>query len=112
MFRAMRPETEEDMQQLMTEEMAGRLPRLYEQDGASDPIAYVHYFSCLSGWDWWLTEYDPVTGEAFGLVRGFETEWGYFSVREMERLNREKGFEVVERDEHFEPAPASRFEGR
>ena len=45
-------------------------------------------------------------------MRGFEPEWGYFSVREMERVNREKGFGVVERDEHFEPAPASRFEGR
>ena len=100
------------MQQLMTKEIAGGLPGLYEQDGASDPIAYVHYFSCLSGWDWWLTEYDPATGEAFGLVRGFEKEWGYFSVREMERLNREKGFEAIERDEHFAPAPASEFEGR
>lgn len=100
------------MQQLMTEEIAKTVPRLYEQDGADDPIVHVHYFSCVTGWDWYLTEFDPRTGEAFGLVRGFEIEWGYFSVREMERVNREKGFEVVERDEHFEPAPASRFEGR
>ena len=106
------PGTEEDMQQLMTEEIAKTVPRLYEQDGADDPIVHVHYFSCVTGWDWYLTEFDPRTGEAFGLVRGFEIEWGYFSVREMERVNREKGFEVVERDEHFEPAPASRFEGR
>ena len=106
------PGTEEDMQQLMTEEIAKTVPRLYEQDGAEDPTVHVHYFSCVNGWDWYLTEYDPRTGEAFGLVRGFETEWGYFSVREMERVNREKGFGVVERDEHFEPAPASRFEGR
>lgn len=100
------------MQQLMTEEIAKTVPSLYEQDGADDPIVHVHYFSCVNGWDWYLTEYDPRTGEAFGLVRGFETEWGYFSVREMERVNREKGFGVVERDERFEPAPASRFEGR
>lgn len=100
------------MQQLMTEEIAKTVPSLYGQDGADDPIVHVHYFSCVNGWDWYLTEYDPRTGEAFGLVRGFGTEWGYFSVREMERVNREKGFGVVERDEHFEPAPASRFEGR
>lgn len=106
------PGMEEDMQQLMTEEFAKTVPRLYGQDGADDPIVHVHYFSCVNGWDWYLTEYDPRTGEAFGLVRGFETEWGYFSVREMERVNREKGFGVVERDEHFEPTPASRFEGR
>lgn len=51
--------------------------------GADDPIVHVHYFSCVTERDWYLTEFDPRTGEAFGLVRGFETEWGYFSIREM-----------------------------
>lgn len=37
MFRATCPETEEDMQQLMTREIAEGLPGLYEQDGAEDP---------------------------------------------------------------------------
>lgn len=68
------------MQQLMTEEIAKTVPSLYGQDGADDPIVHVHYFSCVNGWDWYLTEYDPRTGEAFGLVRGFETEWGYFGL--------------------------------
>ena len=80
MFGATRPETEDDMQELMTKEIAEAVPKLYGQDDAGDPIVYVHHFSCLSGWDWWFTEHDPATGEAFGLVRGFETEWGYFSV--------------------------------
>lgn len=96
------------MQALMTEEIAKGLPALYAQDGAEDPTVFVHYFSCVSGWDWWLTEYDPQTGEAFGLVRGFAEEWGYFSIPEMESLNRSKGFGVVERDEHFEPVPVSK----
>ena len=100
------------MRQLMTEEIAKTVPRLYEQDGAEDPTVYVHYFSCVNGWDWYLTEFDPRTGEAFGLVRGFETEWGYFSVREMERVNRQMGFAAVERDEHFSPKPLSAVKGR
>lgn len=100
------------MQALMTEELAEGLPPLYATEGEGDPVALVHYFSCASGWDWWLTEYDAETGEAFGLVRGFETEWGYFSVREMEELNRSRGFSVVERDEHFAPTRASALEGR
>ena len=99
------------MQALMTEELAKGLPPLYATEGG-DPMALVHYFSCLNGWDWYLTEYDPATGEAFGLVRGFETEWGYFSVREMEELNRSRGFDAVERDEGFAPTPASALEGR
>ena len=67
MFRVTCPETEEDMQELMTREIAEGLPRLYEQDGAEDPTVYVHYFSCVNGWDWWLLEFDG-TDEAFGLV--------------------------------------------
>lgn len=98
------------MQELVTKEIAARTPGLYETEEVAEPIAQAHFFSCLNGWDWYVTELDPATGEAFGLVRGLEVEWGYFSVREMEALNRERGFSVVERDESFEPQPASRFE--
>lgn len=63
--------------------------------------------SCLNGWDWWMTEYDPGTREAFGLVQGFADEWGYFSIAEMEELNRSKGFNVVEREGYFKPKPVS-----
>lgn len=95
------------MQQLMTEEIAKTVPSLYEQDGADDPIVHVHYFSCVNGWDWYLTEYDPRTGEAFGLVEGYDDELGYFSIKEMAELNRQMGFAAVERDEHFSPKPLS-----
>lgn len=94
------------MQELMTREIAEGLPRLYEQDGAEDPIVYVHYFSCVSGWDWWLLQFDG-TDEAFGLVEGYDDELGYFSLKEMVELNRSMRFAVVERDEHFSPKPLS-----
>ena len=67
------------MKALMTEELAEGLPPLYATEGEGEPMALVYYFSCLSGWDWCLTEYDPEPGEAFGIVRGLETEWGYLS---------------------------------
>lgn len=95
------------MQQLMTEEIAKTVPRLYGQDGADDPIVHVHYFSCVNGWDWYLTECDQRTGEAFGLVEGYDDELGYFSIKEMVELNRQMGFAAVERDEHFSPKPLS-----
>ena len=94
------------MQQLMTREIAKTAPRLYEQDGAEDPTVYAHYFSCVSGWDWWLLEFDG-TDEAFGLVEGYDDELGYFSIKEMEELNRQMGFAAVERDEHVSPKPLS-----
>ena len=99
------------MQQLMTREIAKTAPRLYEQDGAEDPTVYAHYFSCVNGWDWWLLEFDG-TDEAFGLVEGYDDELGYFSIKEMEGLNRQMGFAAVERDEHFEPKPLGVVRGR
>lgn len=111
MLRATCPETEEEMQQLMTREIAKTAPRLYEQDGAEDPTVYAHYFSCVNGWDWWLLEFDG-TDEAFGLVEGYDDELGYFSIKEMEELNRQMGFAAIERDEHFSPKPLSAIRRR
>lgn len=98
------------MQELITRDIAERTPALYATEEVAEPVAQAHLFSCASGWDWYVTELDPETGEAFGLVRGLEVEWGYFSIREMEALNRSRGFEVIERDPAFVPQPASRFE--
>lgn len=93
------------MQELMPEEVAATVPPLYATEEERDPVARVRLFSSVSGWTWYVTEYDPATGEAFGLVEGFADEWGYFSIPELEALNRAKGFGVIERDGGFEPAP-------
>ena len=46
---------ETDMQKLITEEVAKTIPALYAQEGAEDPVVYLHLFSCVSGWDWYIT---------------------------------------------------------
>ena len=97
---------ETEMQELMPKGVAATVPPLYATEDEGDPVARVKLFSCA--WTWYVTEYDPATGEAFGLVEGFADEWGYFSIREMEELNRSHGMNVVERDVLFEPAPVSR----
>ena len=99
------------MQKMMTKTISGKVPRLYQTDGQGrEAVAYAHYFSCyggLSGFDWYMTEYDPETGEAFGLVKGYCTEQGYFSIDEFEHINRKHGFEVIERDMYFTPLKLS-----
>lgn len=99
------------MQALMTEELTKGLPPLYATEGVGDPMALAHCFSPLNGLNWYLTEHNPATGEAFDLVRGFETERGYFFDREMEELNRLRNLSAVERDERFEPTRVSALEG-
>jgi hypothetical protein len=96
----------EAMTKMMTKEIQKDLPALYSQDGKGyDAVAVVHYFSPWSGWDWYGTEFD---GEDtfFGLVKGFETELGYFSLRELSEAKVSIGgvsVPAVERDLHWTP---------
>ncbi len=83
-------------ERLIPDEVAATIPALGATEECEAPLAAVHLFTPSGGWDWYLTEYDPETGEAFGLVRGIETEWGYFSVSEMEGLNRSRGASLAE----------------
>ena len=96
------------MQKLITREIERTTPGLYETDGQGmEATATAHFFSPLSGWDWYMTEYDPETGEAFGFCSGPFPELGYFSIREFEEINRRHGFELIERDAHFTPCRLS-----
>lgn len=95
---------------MLTTELQKALPDLYSQDGKGmDAVAVVHYFSPYSGWDWYGTEFD---GEDtfFGLVRGFETELGYFSLRELSETMISIGgvmVPAVERDLYWTPKKLS-----
>jgi hypothetical protein len=91
---------------LLTTEIKEKLPPLYSQENTADPLALVRFYDTLGDWSWYVIEFD---GENlfFGLVFGFESELGYFSLAEFEQLNREAGFARIERDEAFEPTPIS-----
>jgi hypothetical protein len=95
---------------LLTGELRRRLPALYSSENEPDPVIHAKFFTPWTGWTWYATEFD---GEdlLFGLVRGLEEEWGYFSLRELEALRGPGGLRV-ERDLYFEPAPVSRVLGR
>ncbi|MBE3087735.1 MAG: DUF2958 domain-containing protein [Planctomycetes bacterium] len=89
---------------LLTEEIKTKLPKLGSMDGkdpATVPIV-VKFFSPYSNWTWYATEGEQVGGdwEFFGLVRGFESELGYFRLSELETAVRGK-LHLVERDMHF-----------
>ena len=45
----------------------------------------LEIWESFSGWYWFVTERHE-ENIAFGLVRGFEMEWGYFSLKELEDL--------------------------
>ena len=90
---------------LLTEEIRRRLPPPYSTQNEDDPIIQVKFFTPWTGWTWLGVEFD---GEDtfFGLVEGFETAWGYLSLRELEEIRGPGGL-CIERDLYFEPKPVS-----
>lgn len=92
---------------LMTKEVKRLLPGLGATEHDADPMARVKYFTPWSNWTWYATEFD---GEDtfFGLVEGFESELGYFSLTELEEARGPCGLRI-ERDLYFKPAPLSQL---
>jgi hypothetical protein len=90
---------------LLTEEIAKSLPPLGStSDQGREALARVKFFTPDSGWTWYATEYDPETRIFFGLVKGLETEFGTFSLDELEGVRGKLGL-PVERDFWFRPRP-------
>lgn len=92
------------MSKLLNEELRKALPKLCEQEGSDDPVVYAIFFFPLSGWKWFVVEGQPDGNDFvfFGYVIGFEAEWGYFSLTELEHINI-RGL-VIERERRLEPA--------
>jgi len=87
---------------LLNGESRQRLPKLYSQEEKGlQAEAVVKFFTPDSNWTWYATEFDG-DDLFFGLVVGFETELGYFSLSELEGVKGPLGL-PIERDLHFEP---------
>ena len=93
---------------LMPADIAKKIPKIGEQDGADDPMVYVKLFSPYGrGGTWFITEYDG-DDEMFGwadLNMG-GGELGYMSLSDLAGLNR-NGLPLIERDTSFRPKPLS-----
>jgi hypothetical protein len=102
---------------LLTKAIEKTIPPLYSQEKVADPIVRVKFFSPYSNWTWYVTE-GQRTEEGdwrfFGLVDGFEVEWGYFMLSELESVEvKVLGYMMlaVERDCWCSPRPISETEG-
>ena len=85
----------------MTEECIKDIPRTSAKD---DQTVHLKFFSPYSGWTWYLTQLDVDTGDAFGIVRGFEVELGRFNVFELADIRFEQlgNVPAVERDLYWQ----------
>lgn len=90
--------------ELLTAELRAAMPKLYstEEIPLDEKVIAAKFFTPDSNWTWYAVEgqQDKSDYLFFGLVDGFEKEWGYFSLRELESLRGPLGL-PVERDLHF-----------
>lgn len=101
--------------QLLPAEIREKIPALYSQEDVKDKQAVAKFF--LANWTWYVVEGSPVDADGvmqekaddntedflfFGLVEGFEREFGYFSLSELVNVQGPLGLKV-ERDEWFKP---------
>ena len=94
--------------QLLTEELRAQLPPLYAQENKQDPIVHAKFFTPWTGWTWFVTEGSQKEDDFifFGYVIGLESEWGYFSLHDLESVRGPAGLRI-EQDVYFTPKHAS-----
>lgn len=78
-----------------------KLPSTDEAAAMVDPMCRVKLFGGGS-WTWFIAGFDPETGMAFGVTKGWETEIGDVDLNEIKTLRIAFGL-PVERDLHWTP---------
>jgi hypothetical protein len=96
---------------LLTKELEARFAKVGSQEGkGDDTLIIAKYFTPYSNWTWFATEYDAANRTFFGMVHGFEKEWGDFSLDEMEEAKGPLGL-GIERDLYFGEKKVSEVKG-
>jgi DUF2958 family protein len=95
-----------DLMKSLTKAIEAKLEKfpLYSHDGCKRPDVIVKFFTPDSNWTWYVTEGNKTeTGdwEFFGLVEGFESELGYFTLSDLQSAKGPLGLSI-ERDKYFD----------
>ena len=86
--------------ELLTKEIREAFKKIGSQDGkGEEAICVVKFFDPTGSWTWYATEIDG-KDTYFGLVDGFELEWGSFSLSELKSVKGPLGL-GIERDRYF-----------
>ena len=115
-FKEIDRSREEDAFNLLPPSLEKNLPALYatEKTPTNEKTVYAKFFAPGTSWTWFVLEgaweEDQQDYLFFGLVLGFENEYGYFSLKELESVGDANPLCVVERDLYFLPTPLSNIE--
>jgi hypothetical protein len=98
-----------DAHNLLPPSLEKILPPLYATENVKekDKIVYAKFFAPNTCWTWFVLEGSWNENHEnfifFGLVHGFEKEYGYFSLNELKSVT--NPLHRIERDLHFTPTP-------
>ena len=87
---------------LITQEIKSKAPAIgaTEMLAADEVKIIAKFFNPAGAGSWYMTEYDPDTGIAFGAANIFELELGEFSIPELAAIKLPMGLSI-ERDLYF-----------
>lgn len=90
---------------LITKEVEKQIPEMYSTElvEMEDKRVAVKFFTPDSNWTWYVIEgkkQEDGDWSFFGLVDGFEKEWGYFTLSELKSVHGSLGL-PIERDLYF-----------
>ena len=88
---------------LLTKAIIQKFQKIGKQD-VDDPIVIAKFFNPVGIGTWFATEFNPITKVFFGRVDLHESEFGFFSLEELESVKLRFGL-GIERDIYFEPIP-------
>ena len=91
---------------LVSKEIGENIKPLGAHNDVTDTDSIVvplKLFSPYSSWTWYIYEWDSDTGECFGLIEGFETEFGYIDLDELAELAISGVVPAIERDLYWTP---------
>lgn len=76
---------------------------LHSTESLNTKPVIVKFFTPDSNWTWYVVEGERRSEdwEFFGLVEGLETEWGYFTLSELQSIRGSIGL-PIERDKFFD----------
>jgi hypothetical protein len=99
---------------LMTQKIESTLkPLRHYAESGEEPVAVLKYFDPTGSWTWYAAEGEKQEDGDWlfwGAVDGFEFEYGYFTLRELQHAKDScTGLQAlpIERDLYFTPKPLS-----
>ena len=95
------------MSTLIKEDPFKAIPDLYDTEDLKDPLCQIKLFTPDSNFTWYIIEFSKEDNNTcFGYVQGYESELGYFSLKELSSIKGPLGL-AVEMDLSFKPTPLS-----